>query len=111
MIVSRAISLIAATLALAVASGCAYTAPVIPGIGTLYSDTRAPLDNDFAATRVGSKVGRASVTSILGLFSFGDASAATAARNGNISTIHHADYEWFSVLGIYTSFTTVVQGE
>ena len=99
------------TLVIALATGCGYTAPVIPGMGFLFSSTRAPLDPTFETTQVGAKTGKATVTTILGLFSTGDASAASAARNGGITTIRHADYEWFSVLGIYSTFTTVVEGD
>jgi hypothetical protein len=87
-------------------TGC-YTAPVMPPIAFVYMNTEAPLDHDLVDTKLGSKTGRASTTSILGIIATGDASAAAAARAGNISTIRHADYEYFNVLGIYQRFTTV----
>jgi hypothetical protein len=94
-------------------TGCAlfFSAPVIPGSAFVYANTRAPMDVDFERTEVGPKRGRASVTTILALVSFGDASAASAANDGGISTIRHADYEYYNILGIYQRFTTVVYGE
>jgi hypothetical protein len=96
--------------ALALVAGC-FTAPVVPPVGFVFTNSQAPLDVDMNQTQLGSKTGKASVISILGLFSFGDASTATAARDGGITTIRHADYEFLNVLGIYQSFTTVVRGD
>jgi hypothetical protein len=91
-------------------AGC-YTAPVIPGTGFIYTNTEAPLDHDLMDTKLGSKTGTSSATTFLGLVSTGDASAAAAARAGNITTIRHADYQFTSVLGVYQKFTTVVYGD
>jgi hypothetical protein len=91
-------------------TGC-YTAPVIPAVAGVYTNTKAPLDIDYEETQLGSKIGKASATSILFLFAWGDASAAAAARDGGITIIRHADYEFVNVLGFYQSFTTVVRGD
>jgi hypothetical protein len=64
-----------------------------------------------ASRRPSWKVGKSSTTSILFLFAWGDASVAAAARDGGITTIRHADYEYLNVIGLYTSFTTVVRGD
>ena len=69
------------------------------------------LDYDLMDTKLGAKTGTSTATTILGLVSTGDASAAAAARAGNITTIRHADYQFTSVLGIYQKFTTVVYGD
>jgi hypothetical protein len=69
------------------------------------------MDVDFEDTQLGSKVGKSSTTSILGLFAWGDASIAAAARDGGITRVRHADYEFLNVIGIYMSFTTVVRGD
>jgi hypothetical protein len=93
------------------ATGCAfYSAPVVPAVAPIFTNTKAPLDIDYDETQLGSKTGKASVTAVLG-FSWGDASATAAARDGGITTIRHADYEYLNVLGIYSSFTTVVKGD
>lgn len=93
------------------ATGCVYyNAPVVPPIG-LFSDIKAPMDVDLDQSKLGSKVGRTEVKNVLGVFSWGDASIATAAKNGKIKTLRHADYDYFSFLGIFTRFTTVVYGD
>lgn len=92
------------------ATGC-LVAPVQPPLGIVYSEWQAPLDFDYNQTQVPSKVGTAETTTILGLIATGDASATTAARNGGISTIHHADYEYYNVLGVIQRYSTVVYGE
>jgi hypothetical protein len=98
-----------AALALAT-TGC-LVAPVVPPVGVAFTQWNAPLDPDYEETKLGAKVGKASTVSILGLLAFGDASAATAARAGGVTTIRHADYEYLNVLGIYQSFTIVVRGD
>jgi hypothetical protein len=62
-------------------------------------------------TEVKQKTGKASTTSILGLVAWGDAGVHTAARKGGLTKVHHADYEYFTVLGVYTQFTIWVYGE
>jgi len=99
-------------LLLAWASGCfAYRAPVVPPIAAAFNSTSAPMNLNFDATELGPKQGKASATTIMGLFSFGDASIAQAARNGNIKTVKHADSDLLNVFGIYASHTTIVYGE
>ena len=96
----------------AAVTGCAGMAwaPVIPPSGLVYTSTSAPLDIDFDKTQLGTKVGRASTQAVLGLVAFGDASTAAAARNGGLTVIHHADYSMVSILGLYSSYTTIVYG-
>lgn len=94
-------------------AGCAGQtwAPVIPPPGLVLTSTSAPLDTDLDKTQLGTKRGTASTVSILGLFAFGDASTRAAAASAGITTINHADYKSFNLLGIYSSYTTVVYGE
>ena len=110
---NRRLSVCALALSVLISTGCAgYVAPVIPAVALVFTNTKAPLDVDYDETQLGSKTGKASVISVLGLFAWGDASATTAARDGGITTIRHADYEYLSVLfGVYSSFTTVVRGD
>jgi hypothetical protein len=79
----------------------------------VYTGIKAPLSTQFnEKTQVATKKGESSTMSILGLVAMGDASLQTAAREGNLTTIHYADYAYMSVLwGVYTQFTTVVYGE
>ena len=109
---STRLRLVVAAVAVVSMTGCGlYVAPVIPAQAAIFSNTRAPLDIEYDETRLGSKVGRASTTSVLG-FAWGDASIATAAADGKITTIRHADYEYLNVFfGIFSSFTTVVYGD
>lgn len=90
--------------------GC-YSAPVKPPIGIVYSEVKAPLDVDFAATPVAQKSGSAESMSILGLFATGDCSAEAAAKNAGITKIEHADYYFFNVLGVLQRFRVDVDGE
>ncbi len=78
--------------------------------GILYTKTRGPV----LATSNGEMVrqGKASVVSIAGLFTYGDASINRACEKGEISRIHHADYEDYTFFfGMYQKYTVIVYGE
>lgn len=90
-------------------AGC-YCTPIKPPVGQVYADFTAPLDPDWDRTAVGAKKGTAAVESVLGLVSWGDCSSEAAAASGRISTIDHADYHYFNVLGVYQKFETIVYG-
>lgn len=94
-------------------TGCAgfYSAPVVPSSGFLYNEIQAPLSIEPKGTKLGSKVGEASTTSILGVYATGDASVAAAAKAGGITTVRHIDYKMKNVLGITSTFTVVVYGD
>ena len=77
-----------------------------PNKGVLYTDAKAPLGNSSFGY---SKVGKASVQSILGLVATGDASIEE--QKGKHYKIHHVDYESTNILGIVGTFTTVVYGD
>jgi hypothetical protein len=89
-------------------SACS-AAVVAPVTGFLYTDLKGP--HMATSNPVATKVGTAEVTSILGIVATGDASIATAARNGGISKISHIDYESKSILGIFAKYTVYVYGE
>jgi hypothetical protein len=101
------VGLIASVLLL---TGCYYS-PVVPPIGVVFSDVKAPMDTELDSTDMGTKSGEAETCSILGLVSWGDASIEEAAKNGGLQTVKHADYEFFTVLGVYSTYTTVVYGD
>jgi hypothetical protein len=96
-----------------VTSGCAgfFSAPVVPPLAFVYTNVQAPLDADHDETQLGTKQGSASTQNVLGIVSWGDASTSAAAKDGNVTVIRHADYEFFNVLGVYSRFTTVVRGD
>ena len=100
------------TAALVFTMGCAmYQAPVMPPAGLIFTNTAAPIDIDAEKTDMGNKIGKASSISILSLFSFGDCSINSAARNGDLQTINHSDYTYTNVFGIYQRFTTIAYGD
>ena len=68
------------------ASGCAYV------------NIRTPFDTDLNGTDLGSKKGFATAYSLLWLVSWGDASYAAAAKNGDITVLKHADQEMQQIL-------------
>ncbi|HXK21635.1 MAG TPA: TRL-like family protein [Myxococcota bacterium] len=107
-----ALLVVAVTLALVGSIGCAgvYSSPVMPAQAFLFNNIKAPMDIDFNKTQVPSKRGEASTSNILGLFAWGDCSTEAAARNGNIKEIESADYEFLNVLGVYSTYTTIVHG-
>ena len=94
--------------------GCAgyVVAPVNMPPAFIYADHTVPLDTNFHNTQIGGlRQGEASVQNILGLISFGDAGVREAAEDGEISRIHHADYRFVNILGIWSKYTTIVYGE
>ena len=88
-------------------SGC-VAAPVVPPLGIVYTDIRAPLT---LGGNVGSKRGTATVTAICGVVSWGDGGIRKAAANGNIQEVKLVDYEFKNVLGVYQRYTTVAYGD
>jgi len=89
-------------------TGCSMvTSPV--GNGALFTNISAPVG---VTNNVGSsKVGTGSCISVLGFVAVGDASIDSAAKSARITKIHHVDYDGFSVLGVYSSYTVKVYGE
>ncbi|HON44184.1 MAG TPA: TRL-like family protein [Planctomycetota bacterium] len=101
------ITILVCVCVLTMFSGCQIVQS--PAVGVLDTDAKAPL---AATAHSGySKVGKASVQSILGLVATGDASIEAAAKSANITKIHHVDYESTNILGIVGTFTTVVYGD
>lgn len=91
-------------------TGC-LVAPVVPPLGTVFTEIQAPLDITYDGSAVTGKSGVSESMAILGLVAIGDASANAAAKEGNITTINHADYEFFNVMGVYQRYRTVVYGQ
>jgi hypothetical protein len=110
--VKRSAAVLAATLLLTGLTGCTgFVAPVVPPTGFLYTSVEAPIDIDSDETQLGSKQGRSTSSTILGLVAWGDASTRAAAQAGGVTTIRHVDYEYTNVLSVYATFTTVVYGD
>jgi hypothetical protein len=106
----KALSVILLCSGLFVLQGC-LCVPVKPPLGWVFTEIEAPLDFNYDPTQIHAKSGRSESMSILGLVALGDASAKSAADQGGITTIHHADYEFFNVLGVYQRYRTVVYGQ
>lgn len=88
-------------------SGCAHVdAPVT---GFLFTNTESPLTATSGPR--GSKHGKASSASILGILAMGESSIQSAADRAGIKTISHVDVASYSILGIYASYTVHVYGE
>ncbi|TLD82214.1 hypothetical protein LS68_004270 [Helicobacter sp. MIT 05-5293] len=76
--------------------------------GLIFSDNTTPITATSSSSA--SREGSATCTNILGLVALGDCSVNTAASNGSISQIKSVDSKNFSILGIYTTKTTIVKG-
>ncbi|MFQ5586046.1 MAG: TRL domain-containing protein [Thermodesulfobacteriota bacterium] len=80
--------------------------------GCAYSHVQRPLDINYDRTSLGTKVGRSHTQSVLWLLAWGDGGTRTAAKNGGITNITHADIEFYMILfGLYTRTTTVLYGD
>ena len=90
--------------------GCAVASTMTPvSNGALFTNVQGPLvATDYAGN---AKVGTASCSNILGLVAMGDASIESAKKSANITRIASVDYESFSVLGLFATFTVVVRGD
>lgn len=88
-------SFIAMCAVVALMSSCALTLPV-----------------NATGNAMGSKVGTAKATGFFyTLFFNADASIQTAAKNGGIKKISTVDVKHTSILGIITTYETIVTGE
>ena len=103
--------LLLASICLLAATGCYYSAPVIPPMGMAFADVSAPIDIDAEATPVSAKVGEAEAMSILGLVALGDCSIDAAAKAGGLTTVEYLDYHYFNIIGVYQTFTTRAYGK
>jgi len=94
-------------------AGCAgyVRAPVVPGYGFIFSDFKSPMQTEFNKTTIAEKRGEATSQDILGWVCTGDASIKAAAADGKITTVHHVDYHFWNILGVYSKFTTIVYGD
>lgn len=79
-----------------------------PAAGVLYTSVAA--NQQVTANTLGTKVGKAKATAILGVAT-GDASVETAAKSAGIKKISHVDYKSEMILGIFGSYEVIVYGE
>lgn len=89
-------------------SGC-ISAPFMPPQG-LVGIAKAPLSTK-GNWNAGSKVGTASVKSVLCLYAWGDCSITEAARNGGLKRIDYVDYKYVNIIGIWQELQVFAYGE
>ena len=58
-----------------------------------------------------ARVGEASMQSILGIITTGDASIQRAMQVGGITNVHHIDTQMTNILGIIATYKVIVYGE
>lgn len=58
-----------------------------------------------------AKVGSSSGSNILGIIQTGDVSVNAAMKAGNITKVHHVDYQITNVLGLFATKVIYVYGE
>jgi len=80
-------------------------------MGTLYVDETGSAPGNFTNNDVGTKVGEACASSILGAAVLGDASVQTAANAGGITKIGTVNHHYTNILGVYATFCVIVTGE
>ena len=84
-------------------SSCAVFAPNGEYLSSIiYTDITKP--GMVTSNVVGTKVGMASATNILGIVSMGDASIQKAAQEAGIKKISHVDVKNEGVLGVYSKY-------
>lgn len=94
---------LALLILLVILAGCASYIPV----GALYTGGKMGVQANSGDT---PKIGKACMTSVLGLFAGGDASVEAAKAEGGINEVVIIDYEVTNLLGIYGQYCTVVKG-
>jgi hypothetical protein len=87
-------------------AGCAAVGP-LPG--AVYTDYKFPSLTSQAGP--GRKIGTSQARAYLAMVAVGDASVDAACKNGGITKINTVDTKAYSILGIYTTWTTTVTGE
>lgn len=91
-----------------ITTGCA-TAVSPVGNGALFTSVKGPVN---ATTSTGiSKSGQSCATNILGLIAVGDSSISTAKEKADISKVANIDHQSTTVLGLFSNYCTIVEGE
>lgn len=86
--------------------GCATPFP----IGVILTDIQVPYPVAGESSKM-TKVGTAECMSILGCVAIGDASIATAMKNGGITKISYVDWKANNILGVIGKYKVTVYGE
>lgn len=78
-------------------------------VGTIYTGYTIP--EAVTSNDLGTKVGEAQATSVLGIVAVGDAGVEHAAKKAGIKKISHVDKKVISLLGLFTVEKYIVYGE
>ncbi len=100
-------TLLALTMAALLAAGCASLYPV----GSAYTDVKLPVTATGQTLSSTGKVGVAQCSSWFGMVAIGDASLERAMKNGNITRVHHVDWQARNIMGVVGLYKLVVYGE
>ena len=102
----KTLALVAISAA-ALLSSCAMAG--LSTAGFVYGDVAAPTMDP--TTNGGTRKGTSQATSYLGgIVAIGDASLAAAKAQGGLSTVSTVDTHRKNILGIITTYTTIVTG-
>ena len=86
-------------------------ATVFTPVGTSGLYTGVTSGVAVTSNNLGNKVGTSSASNVLGIVAVGDAGINRAARSAGIKKISHVDQVQTSILGVFSSYKTVVYGE
>ncbi|MBR6412845.1 MAG: hypothetical protein IKS41_06790 [Alphaproteobacteria bacterium] len=100
------------------ASGAKPSAPFMPSTGIIYTHIKAPLSLNVEKTEVSEKRGRSSDFLVaysaygvgFGRAGLEDTLQELRRKNKVLETVDYADYEWFSILGIFNRLTVNAYG-
>lgn len=101
------ILIVCLVMSLLVTAGCMGESS--PVYGRIYTDVHY---GNLATTATdATKQGEACAKSILTLFAMGDATVTTAKAQGGITQVAAVEHAAFNVLGIYSTWCTIVKGQ
>jgi hypothetical protein len=91
---------------IALVTGCATVYPR----GVIYTELKLPV---IATGEIGRemKIGTAECRSVMGIMATGDASIATAMKNGGITKVYYVDWQVENILGLIGKYKVTVYGE
>lgn len=105
----KILSRVAALAVAAIAFSSCATVSTSVGSGLWYTNVTDGVT--ATSNAVGTKVGTAKASNVLGAIAIGDASVQTAANSAGIKRISHVDVQKTSILGLFSSSTIYVYGE
>lgn len=94
--------------AAALLSSCAAVSTPA-GFGGIYTGVTS--GQAVSGNAVGKKVGTSQAINVLGIVASGNAGIDAAAKKAGIRKISHVDKRQTSVLGIFSSYQTIVYGD